>query len=140
MNILLKNITILPMTGENFIIEKGYLIIDGQYIKEIGEMEPAVSKDSFDKVIDGTNQVVLPGFINTHTHAAMTLLRGYADDLPLKEWLENKIWPLEARLTGDDCYWGTMLAALEMIRSGTTTFCDMYFFMIRLLRLLRNQV
>ena len=82
-------------------------------------------------MIDGTNQLVMPGLINTHTHAAMTLLRSYADDLPLMEWLETKIWPMEDRLTGDDIYWGTMLAITEMIKSGTTTFTDMYFHMDR---------
>ena len=71
----------------------------------------------------------MPGLINTHTHAAMTLLKGYADDLPLMEWLSTKIWPLEAKLNGEDIYWGTMLAIAEMIKSGTTTFNDMYFFM-----------
>ncbi|MCK4615128.1 MAG: amidohydrolase, partial [Thermoplasmata archaeon] len=63
----------------------------------------------------------------THTHAAMTLLRGYADDMPLFEWLQNKIWPVEAGLKPEDIYWGTKLAILEMIKSGTTAFNDMYF-------------
>jgi 5-methylthioadenosine/S-adenosylhomocysteine deaminase len=79
-------------------------------------------------VIDGKDHLCLPGLINCHTHAAMTLLRSYADDLPLMHWLEKKIWPMEARLTGDDVYWGTLLAIVEMIESGTTTFSDMYFF------------
>ncbi len=69
----------------------------------------------------------MPGLVNTHTHAGMTLLRSYADDLPLEEWLQTKIWPFEANLTGDDVLWGTLLACAEMIRGGTTTFCDMYF-------------
>lgn len=80
-------------------------------------------------VIEGGGAVALPGLYNTHTHAAMTLLRGYADDMPLQDWLSTKIWPLEAHLTGDDVYWGTKLACLEMIRSGTVAFNDMYFFM-----------
>ena len=64
--------------------------------------------------------------VNGHTHAAMTLFRGFGDDLPLMEWLETKIWPAEAKLQPDDVYWGTRLACLEMIRSGTTRFFDMY--------------
>jgi 5-methylthioadenosine/S-adenosylhomocysteine deaminase len=80
-------------------------------------------------LIEGNGGVALPGLVNTHTHAAMTLLRGYADDMPLQEWLSQKIWPLEAHLTGEDVYWGTMLACMEMIRTGTTAFNDMYFFM-----------
>ena len=73
--------------------------------------------------------ILVPGLINCHTHAAMTLLRSYADDLPLMTWLQEKIWPREALLNKDDVYWGTQLALLEMIKSGTTTFADMYFFM-----------
>ena len=62
----------------------------------------------------------MPGFVNGHTHAAMTLFRGYADDLPLMEWLEGHIWPAEAKLDADDVYWGTRLACAEMIRTGTS--------------------
>ena len=84
-----------------------------------------------DIIIDGADRLAIPGLINTHTHAAMTLLRGYGDDMPLSEWLTQKIWPLEAHLSGDDVYAGTKLACLEMIRSGTVAFNDMYFFMDR---------
>jgi 5-methylthioadenosine/S-adenosylhomocysteine deaminase len=82
-----------------------------------------------DLVIDGDKAVALPGMVNTHTHAAMTLLRGYADDMILQDWLSQKIWPLEAHLTPADVYWGTKLACLEMIKTGTTAFNDMYFMM-----------
>ena len=80
------------------------------------------------EVLDAGGGAVLPGLINTHTHAAMTLLRGLADDLPLMDWLENHIFPAERRMTGEWVYWGTLLACAEMILSGTTTFCDMYLF------------
>jgi len=80
-------------------------------------------------IVDGAGALALPGLSNTHTHAAMSLLRGYADDMILQDWLAQKIWPLEAHLTADDVYWGTRLACLEMIRTGTTAFNDMYFFM-----------
>lgn len=79
-------------------------------------------------VIDGRGHVALTGLKNAHTHAAMTLLRGYGDDMRLQPWLETRIWPAEANLTAEDVYWGTRLAALEMIRSGTTFANDMYFF------------
>ena len=82
-----------------------------------------------DTVIDAQGKYLVPGFVNTHTHAAMSLFRGYADDLPLHQWLNDKIWPLEAKLTSEDVYWGTKLACLEMIKSGTVAFNDMYFFM-----------
>lgn len=98
-------------------------------IAEIGEA--ARKAIDADIIIDGTDRVAIPGLVNTHTHAAMTLLRGYADDMPLQEWLSDKIWPLEAHLSGDDVYYGTKLACLEMIRSGTIAFNDMYFFMER---------
>ncbi len=81
------------------------------------------------RVIDGSGFIVMPGLVNTHGHAAMSLFRSFADDIPLMRWLEEKIFPAEERLTADDVYWGTMLSIVEMIRSGTTTFTDMYFFM-----------
>ncbi len=115
------------MGEETSTIEKGYIVIGDNLITELGLGE--APKNNYAQVLDGTDKVALPGLINTHTHAAMTLLRGYADDLPLMEWLEQKIWPLEARLSPEDIYWGTMLAITEMIKSGTTTFADMYFFM-----------
>ncbi|MGR6836222.1 amidohydrolase [Syntrophomonas erecta] len=128
MKTLVKDIAIIPMTRD-YVIPQGYIVIKDQIIEAIGEGE--APSDNYQQVIEGNNQVALPGFINTHTHAAMTLLRGYADDLPLMQWLEKKIWPLEAKLTGDDIYWGTLLAIVEMIKSGTTTFVDMYFHMER---------
>lgn len=82
---------------------------------------------SADTQIDAAGKIVIPSFKNGHTHAAMTLLRGFADDMELQPWLEKKIWPAEAKLTPDDIYWGTRLAALEMIKSGTTFCNDMYF-------------
>lgn len=79
-----------------------------------------------DLIIDGTGKAILPSLHNTHTHASMTLLRGYADDMELHTWLSNYIWPFEAKLTEEDVYWGAKLACLEMIKSGTTFFADMY--------------
>ncbi|MEX0742665.1 MAG: amidohydrolase family protein, partial [Phycisphaeraceae bacterium] len=80
------------------------------------------------RVINGRRRAVVAGWKNAHTHAAMTLLRGYGDDMRLQPWLQERIWPAEAALTGDQIYWGTRLAALEMIKSGTTFANDMYFF------------
>src|SRR5438132_7602125 len=99
-------------------------IADGR-IEQIGRVNPA----SKDEVIDCRRKVLIPGLINTHTHLSMTLFRGYADDLELQEWLEKKIWPLEKRLTGEMCYFGALLGAMEMTRTGTTCFVDMYFHM-----------
>jgi len=99
------------------------IYIEGNRISEIG------AKVEADFVIDGTDKAIFPGLVNTHTHSAMTLLRSYSDDLRLQEWLEGNIWPLEAKLTEDDVYWGSKLACLEMIKTGTTCFNDMYWFM-----------
>jgi 5-methylthioadenosine/S-adenosylhomocysteine deaminase len=94
----------------------------------ITEVGPAVTEDPADTTIDADGLTITPGLVNAHTHAAMSLFRGYGDDLPLMDWLRHRIWPSEARLTADDVYWGTRLAALEMIRSGTVCFWDMYWF------------
>jgi len=97
---------------------------DGR-IAEIGRLRRLAKE----KVIDCRRMALIPGLINTHTHLAMTLFRGYADDLELQDWLEKKIWPLEKRLTPEICYNGTLLACLEMISTGTTCLVDMYFHM-----------
>lgn len=81
-----------------------------------------------DKIIDGSNKAIIPAFYNTHNHAAMSILRGYSDDKPLFEWLQKDIWPIEDKLTPDDIYIASRLAILEMIKSGTVFFADMYFF------------
>ncbi|MCD6522818.1 MAG: amidohydrolase [Candidatus Diapherotrites archaeon] len=99
-----------------------YVYISGNKIQSIGK------KKNADVVINAKGKALLPGFVNTHTHAAMTLLRGYGEGLPLHDWLTKKIWPAEAKLTKKAVYWGTKLAILEMIKSGTTCFNDMYFF------------
>ena len=100
-----------------------HLYIEGKRIVEMG------AKREADLVIDGKGKIALPGLVNLHTHGAMTLFRGYGDDMDLSAWLETRIWPAEARLTPEDVYWGTKLACLEMIKTGTTTFNDMYFHM-----------
>lgn len=80
------------------------------------------------ETVDGRGRkALIPGFVNSHTHLAMSLLRGIGEEAPLMEWLEKKIWPVEARLKREHIYWGTLLALLEMVSGGTTTFCDMYF-------------
>ncbi len=96
---------------------------DGGVIAGLG---PDVDPRAGDEVIDAQGMTLVPGLVNAHTHAAMTLFRGYADDLPLIEWLTEHIWPVEKRMSDDDVYWGTRLACVEMIRTGTTTFWDMY--------------
>lgn len=98
--------------------------IEGERIAAIA---PGLAPVEGERVIDGQGLGAVEGLVNGHTHAAMSLLRGYGDDLPLMEWLRTRIWPAEARLDAEAVYWGTRLAALEMVRSGTTRFFDMYF-------------
>ena len=114
MSILIKGVRLNGETTDIF--------IEGNRIKEIGDRLDVEAEE----VIPGEGKAAIPSFINGHTHAAMTLLRGYADDMPLKEWLETKIWVVEAHLTEEDVYWGAKLACLEMIKTGTTFFNDMY--------------
>jgi 5-methylthioadenosine/S-adenosylhomocysteine deaminase len=92
----------------------------------IAALGPDVRPGDGDDVIDGAGLALVPGLVNGHTHAAMTLFRGFADDLPLMEWLTDHIWPIEKRMSEDDVYWGTRLATVEMIRTGTTCFWDTY--------------
>ena len=99
------------------------ILIEGNRIARIAS---GISAPAGAEVLDGTDKAIIPGFINTHTHASMTLFRGYGDDLPLMTWLEDYIWPVEAQMTAHDVYVGARLACLEMLRSGTTCFLDMY--------------
>jgi 5-methylthioadenosine/S-adenosylhomocysteine deaminase len=92
----------------------------------IAEMGGGVTPREGDEVLDAAGAPLVAGLVNGHTHAAMTLMRGYGDDMPLMRWLRERIWPLEARLEPDDVYWGARLACLEMIRGGTVRFWDMY--------------
>lgn len=101
------------------------VLVDGDRIAEIGrEIRPQAG----DTLFEGREDLLIPGFVNTHCHAAMTLFRGYGEDLPLQRWLEEKIFPAEDRLTAESVYWGSMLAIAEMLRNGITSFSDMYFF------------
>ncbi len=97
------------------------VLIEGNRFAAIGEGLTPV-----EQVLEGEGMAILPTFVNMHTHASMALMRGYADDLELHDWLENHIWPLEAQLDEEDIYHGARLACLEMIKSGTTCFNDMY--------------
>jgi 5-methylthioadenosine/S-adenosylhomocysteine deaminase len=132
MRILLTDFTAITLSDPPVRERVSIAIEDGviTHIAESPEQLPHPERD-FDEVLSGRGRLVMPGLVNAHTHLAMTLLRGYADDLPLVTWLKEKIWPLEAQLTPDDIYWGSMLGLAEMIRSGTTCFADMYFAMDR---------
>lgn len=133
MNILISNGIILPMN----VPDGGKLYFNG-HIGIVGERIAFVSADNGDAEvflkrhqndctqIDATGKIVMPGLINTHTHVAMSLLRGISDDVPLMEWLEQHIWPIEGKMGYQEVYDGARLGILEMLMGGTTTFVDMY--------------
>lgn len=122
--ILIKNVEVIDQGPE---YPKMNIGITGSKITAISTAPLEGYADA--KVIDGTDKIAAPGMVNAHTHAAMTLLRSYGDDMNLQDWLTKKVWPAEAKLNNEDIYWGTMLAILEMLKTGTTTFADMYYFM-----------
>lgn len=123
MSILIKNGRVIY--GENFEVVEADVLIEGNRIVKVAKEVT----ESADTVIDARGKVVSPGFVNLHTHSPMGLFRGLADDLPLMDWLQNHIWPREAKLTRKYTKVGAYLGALEMIKTGTTAFLDMYFFM-----------
>ena len=117
-NFVIGGVKMLKPSGA---VEAANIHISGDKISKItqGAVEGA-------NVIDGKNKFATPGLVNAHTHASMTLLRSYSDDKALMDWLQKDIWPVEDKMTRKDIYWGAALAAVEMIRGGTTAFADMY--------------
>ena len=111
----------VKMLKPNFEVETANIHVSGDKISKITRGEV-----THDHIIDGKNKFATPGLVNAHTHASMTLLRSYSDDKSLMDWLNKDIWPIEAKMTREDIYWGAALAAVEMIRGGTTAFADMY--------------
>lgn len=122
---LIAGATVLPMEPPDAVLNPGWIRIEGNRIAAVSAQPLAPLPD--EEVIDGAGFVALPGLINCHTHLAMTLLRGVADDQPLMPWLQETIWPLERHLTSEDIYWGTVLGVAESLLGGVTTVCDMYF-------------
>ena len=132
MNILINNGIILPMTvsESNNLYFNGYVGIEGEKIAFVSSDKNKASDFAAshpDAIqIDSTGKIVMPGLINTHTHVAMALLRGISDDVPLMEWLEQHIWPIEGKMGYKEVFDGARLGILEMLMGGTTTFVDMY--------------
>lgn len=128
MTILIQDCTAITMSTP--LVRRGVSIaIAEDKITKISSDSNLFALERFDKVIDGRGKLALPGFVNAHTHLPMVLLRGYADDQNLQRWLTEEIWPAEKKLTEEDVYWASLVGIAEMLRSGTTTFSDMYFFM-----------
>lgn len=129
MNLLIKGVDILTANPLEEYIKNADMGVKGGRIDFIVPSGQIPNDFVTDKIIDGKYKLAIPGLVNAHTHCAMTLMRNAADDLPLHQWLFDRIFPMEDRLSDDDVYWGTMLGAAEMIKSGTTAMADMYLHM-----------
>jgi 5-methylthioadenosine/S-adenosylhomocysteine deaminase len=128
-DLLITGGTVITMDAQRRVLEDGAVVIRADSIVAVGPRTELEAKYAAAKAINAHGAIVMPGLINGHTHAAMSLFRGIADDLSLDEWLHNYIFPAEARnVTQDFTAWGTRLAILEMLRGGTTTYADMYYF------------
>ncbi|MDD9983588.1 MAG: TRZ/ATZ family hydrolase [Gammaproteobacteria bacterium] len=126
---LIEGRWVIPVEPEGVVLEHHTVVIDGGCIKAILPHARARSSYTAERIVERREHVLLPGLVNAHTHAGMTLMRGLADDLPLMQWLEEHIWPVEGRWVSDEFVRdGTMLAVAEMLRGGTTCFNDMYFY------------
>ncbi len=121
---LITNGLFVTMNEDKPVIS-GYMELEDNRITAIGEQAPP-SLEGYNEVIDGKGKLYMPGLVNTHCHAAMSLLRGYGDDMALQVWLQEKMWPIEGKFTAHDVKYGTLLSILEMVKGGTTTFVDMY--------------
>jgi 5-methylthioadenosine/S-adenosylhomocysteine deaminase len=128
-DLIVQNGTIVTMNEQRRVIENGAIAVSKGEIVAVGTTQEITRKFSSKQVVDASNKLVIPGLINTHTHVPMSLFRGIADDLDLQEWLTKFIFPAEAKnVTEDFVRVGTRLGIAEMIRGGTTTYCDMYYF------------
>jgi 5-methylthioadenosine/S-adenosylhomocysteine deaminase len=127
-DLLILGGVVVTMNPRMPVIAEGVVAVRGDRIAAVGPRNALGAHFSPTEIVDASDCAVIPGLINGHTHAAMTIFRGLADDLPLMEWLEGYIFPAEAHLKGEWVRWGTRLACAEMLLGGTTTFCDMYLF------------
>ncbi|KPV62800.1 MAG: N-ethylammeline chlorohydrolase [Candidatus Bathyarchaeota archaeon BA2] len=125
MDLIIDGGTVVTM-GSKGIIRDGTVVVENSHIVDVGKSHDLKRKYHGHEKINAKGKVVIPGLINTHQHAAMSILRGYADDYPLKEWLEKWIWPMEKHMTGRDIYVGALLNAVESIMGGVTTVNTMY--------------
>ncbi len=127
-DLILTGQYLLTMNQDQTVIEEGGIAVSGDTILAVGKGKDLVARFPEAAVIAEPQGLIMPGLVNVHTHAAMSLFRGLADDLPLMQWLQDYIFPREASLTGEVVYQATLLSLCEMIKSGTTSFCDMYLF------------
>ncbi|NLC88693.1 MAG: amidohydrolase [Clostridiaceae bacterium] len=126
---LFSNITVFNSDGN--IMPKHFVLVEGEKIRYLGRQDPRKLPEfqetaAAEEIYDGSDKVMIPGFVNAHCHVPMTLLRGYGEGLALHDWLEKRIYPFEDLLTGEDMYWGSLLGIAEMLQSGVTSFNDMY--------------
>ncbi|MEI6100693.1 MAG: amidohydrolase [Eubacteriales bacterium] len=135
MNCRIVNARIITMNSASEVIQDGEIHIKNGVIQYVGEPGPEFKAD---RIIDANHYVVMPGFVNTHTHITMNLFRSYADDMNLMDWLHKKILPAEDKLNDERSYWGALLALCEMARGGTVAFSDMYYFYDGIVRAIKQ--
>ena len=128
MELLIKNGKVVTCNDKNEVLEDVCISVKDGVIDYIGKNEN-IDKKKYKKVIDATGKIVMPGLVNAHTHSGMSIFRNFTQELPLEEWLFNRIFPIEAKLKKEDIHFGAMLSIAEMIKGGTTTFADMYYYM-----------
>ena len=121
--LLIKNVELLHTPNGDLY----YIAVEDNKITYVGKDMPENMQDA--EIVDGKGKLATAGMVNTHGHVSMTLLRSYADDMELMDWLQNKIWPIEDKMNAQDIYWGAILGIAEMLKGGTTCFADMYAFM-----------
>jgi len=131
MRTLIRNVTAITLDGDDHVLRDAEIAVEGQNILAVGQAPPGFAAE---EVIDGREHLALPALFNAHTHAAMTLERGWAEDLAFERWLNEKIWVAESALEEEDVYWGAALACCEMIRGGAVGFADHYFWMDQVAR------
>jgi 5-methylthioadenosine/S-adenosylhomocysteine deaminase len=131
MRTLIRDVTAITLDQEERVLPHAEIAIDGTDVLAVGQAPPGFVPD---EIVEGRELVALPAFFNAHTHAAMTLERGWAEDLPFERWLNEKIWVAESALEEEDVYWGAALACCEMIRAGIVGFADHYFWMDQVAR------
>ncbi len=127
-DILIRHADVITLDPQGRVLRGADVAVSGDTILAVGETPVGFRPD---EIVDASGHILMPGFFNAHTHAAMTLLRGIAEDLPLDRWFNEGIWRAESALTAEDVYWGAALAAAEMIRAGVVGFADHYFYMDR---------
>lgn len=135
---LFKNAEVLTNNQENACLKDACVYVKGNRIAYVGPLAGAPAEAMEGEIVDALGMLLMPGLVNAHTHVPMSLFRGHADDLPLLSWLNDRIWPMESKLTAQQAYYGSLLSMAEMLKNGVTAIADMYFFPEAIVRAVRE--